>query len=134
MGSVYHANEETHGRVLAHCKEHGIGVKAFVDAAIQTALKVKAVPVERKAAPPAERKAEESGPKPWELPPFWANRTKTATPAKLPESVEARHNDAEEDDEDESPKAALSSDDVPSVAASYGEPYQPISEMRLLGA
>jgi len=127
MGKVYHAIDDTHGRVLAYCQQNGIGVKQFVDVAIQAALKAKAVPVERKPLPLTTKERDDSGPKPWELPPFWANRSEAAP-------VEAKRVEEDDEDEDEQPKASASTDDVSNVAAAIGEPYQPISEMRLIGA
>jgi hypothetical protein len=108
-------------------------VKKFVDDAIRMKLEGRTPalksPVEKKpACYVLPTKGE--GPKPWELPPFW-ERKGTVEP------VEANPDPAkvdEDDEDDEDPPRTPKDDSGGNVAAAIGEPYQPISEMKLIGA
>lgn len=138
MGQVFHAHAETHARVISHCKTNGVGVKTFVDAAINAALEgraPKAIPVEKKRGQEFTTDKSE-GPKPWELPPFWARPAPTPAATEPTESVEVSSPAKVDEDEEEDDDPPRTTNDAGggNVAAAIGEPYQPISEKRLLGA
>lgn len=76
---VVHVPDSVHARLKEHCEREGIELSSWVSSLILKELGGRELtPVEKKVKTETHNEDQTSdGPKPWERPPFWANKTNT---------------------------------------------------------